>query len=70
MSKGDKVRPYSKRDWDESYEMIDWEKPKRCPYCGDDMIEPYRSCCGEVHFEHVCKGCDEIIPECTCKGEK
>lgn len=30
-----------------------------CAYCGNDMIESYVSCCGEVHFVPL-----ETCPEC------
>jgi hypothetical protein len=30
-----------------------------CVYCGKPMIESWKSCCGEVHFEPV-----ELCPEC------
>ncbi len=38
----------------------DWRS--RCSYCGELEVEPWRSCCGERHFEEM--------PECPlCEGE-
>tara|TARA_R110000803_G_scaffold149611_4_gene215042 strand:+ start:1542 stop:1739 length:198 start_codon:yes stop_codon:yes gene_type:complete len=32
-------------------ELDHYENQLVCVYCGNDMVESYISCCGEVHFD-------------------
>lgn len=41
----------------------------RCVYCGSEVDEPWRSCCGEVHQEAVpeCPECGEDLALVSCE---
>lgn len=36
-----------------------------CAYCGEPMIETWKSCCGEVHWVEADQE-DEAAPKCQC----
>jgi hypothetical protein len=54
-----------KTEWDRAYlarkpAMIAApDKVLACHYCGEQVFDTWRSCCGEVHFEEVLR-----CPEC------